>query len=140
VYKPGELKAVAYDRKGKPVKETTVRTAGKPARIKLLADRKRIKSDGDDMAFICASVVDSKKNLCPRADNLIRFKIKGPAEIAAVGNGNPTSTEPFQVNYRKAFNGKCLLYLRSVRGLQGTITITAESEGLKETKIIIRTR
>ncbi len=136
VYKPGELKAVAYDRKWKPVKETIIRTAEKPAGIKLLTDRKRIKSDGDDMAFVYVEIIDDKGTLCPRADNLVRFNVEGPAEIAAVGNGNPVSTEPFQADYRKAFNGKCVLYLRSTR-IKGTITVTAESKGLKGDKTTI---
>ncbi len=137
VYKPGELKAVAYDRKGKPVKEAIVRTAGKPAGIKILADRKKIKPDGDDMAFVYVEVIDRKGTLCPRADNLVRFKVTGPAEITAVGNGNPASTEPFQANYRKAFNGRCVLYIRSVKDKTGSVTVTAESKGLKGARITV---
>ena len=47
--------------------------------------------------------VDKNGNYCPLADNLINFEISGPATIAAVGNGNAATTEPFQANYRKAF-------------------------------------
>ncbi len=130
IYKPGELKAVAYDRKGRPVKETVVRTAGKPAGITLTADRKKLLADGDDMAFLNVGVIDNKGNLCPTADNLINFKIDGPAEIAGVDNGNPVSTEPFHADYRKAFNGRCVLYLRSLEGKKGDISVTAESAGL----------
>lgn len=137
IYKPGEIKAVAYDTNGKPVKETVVRTAGEPAGIHLLVDRKEITSDGDDMAFICVSIVDEQNNLCPRADNLIRFKIHGPAEIAGLDNGNPASTEPFQADCRKAFNGKCLLYLRSLKDSPGSVTIQADSDGLKKNEITI---
>ena len=46
---------------------------------------------------------DAKGNPCLLADNLVHFALKGPAEIAGVGNGNPLSLEPFQADYRKLF-------------------------------------
>ncbi len=137
IYKPGEIKAVAYDARGKAVKETVVHTAGKPAGIRLTIDKKNMKADGDDTAFILVTIVDRKNNLCPRADNLVRFRINGPAGIAGVDNGNPASIEPFQADYRKAFNGKCILYLRSIREIKGIITVTAESDGLEKSGITI---
>ncbi|MBT3290701.1 MAG: glycoside hydrolase family 2 protein, partial [Victivallales bacterium] len=47
-YAPGELKAVAYDGKGNAVRETTVRTAGAPAAIRLTPDRANMAADGLD--------------------------------------------------------------------------------------------
>ncbi len=140
IYKPGELKAVAYDSAGRPVNETVVRTAGRPAGIKLSADRKLLKANGESMAFLSVEVIDGKGTLCPRADNLIRFKIDGHAEIAGVDNGNPSSTEPFHADYRKAFNGRCVLYLRSIKGKKGNIVVTAESAGLKKAKTVFSAR
>jgi len=136
-YKPGEIRAVAYDGEGRAVKETIIYTAGEPAEIRLTPDREEMLSDGDDMAFICAAIVDGKNNLCPRAGNLIRFKIRGPAEIAGIDNGNPASTEPFFADYRRAFNGKCMLYLRSLKARAGSVTINAESEGLTGNKVTL---
>ncbi|HOL22310.1 MAG TPA: beta-galactosidase GalB [bacterium] len=132
VYEPGEIKAVAYDSKGNTVKETTVRTAGAPAEIVLIPDRKEITGDGEDMAFVYVEITDAKGTLCPKADNLIKFKVEGPAEIVAVDNGDPTSTEPFYHPYRKAFNGKCVVYFRSIEGKKGNVKLIAQSEGLVE--------
>ena len=64
------------------------------------------------------------------ADNLIRFKVDGPAETAAVGNGNPLSIEPFQADYRKLFYGKAMLILRTKAGEGGPVRVTAASDGL----------
>jgi len=82
-------------------------------------------------------VVDKKGNCCPLADNLVNFKIEGPATIAAVGNGNAATTEPFQANYRKAFNGLCMLIIKSKTGEAGTIKITASSENLTSQNTIV---
>ena len=84
-------------------------------------------------------IVDKDSNFCPEANNLINFNITGPATIAAVGNGNPASTEPFQANYRKAFNGLCLLVIKSKNGESGNVTIEATSEGLESKIISIQT-
>ncbi len=128
-YEPGEMKAVAYDSEGKAVKETVVRTAGAPAGLRLAADRREMAANGEDMAFVKVEIVDEDGTLCPRADNRVHFSVEGPAEIAAVGNGDATSTAPYGADFRSAFNGKCVVYLRSDGG-SGEIILTAESEGL----------
>jgi len=137
IYQPGEVKAVAYDSEGNIVKETVVKTADKPEKIKLIPDKKVIKADGDDMVFVCTEVLDKKDVLCPDANNLIKFEIDGPAEIVAIDNGDPTSTEPFQNTSRKVFHGKCVVYIRSIEGKKGEIILKGESEGLESCEIMI---
>jgi beta-galactosidase len=66
------------------------------------------------------------------------FKVTGPATIAAVDNGNAASIEPFQASYRKAFNGLCLLVIKSNKGEKGEVTIEATSAGLQSKTIIIK--
>lgn len=140
VYQPGEIKAVAYDEKGNPVKETTIRTAGSPVKINLIPDRNEIKGDGEDMAFVHIYITDDKGTICPNANNTVHFKIEGPAEIVAVDNGDPTSTQPFHLPYRNVFHGRCVVYLRSLEGKTGTVKLIAESEGLKggEANVIVK--
>ena len=84
-------------------------------------------------------VEDKDGNFCPLADNLVRFKVSGPARIAAVDNGNAATVEPFQADYRKAFNGMCLVVLRSERGRAGNIEVTAASDGLASARAAVTT-
>lgn len=133
-YEPGELKVVAYT-DGKIMAEKVVCTAGNPFRISLHPDRSVIKADGYDLSFVTVRVEDENGNLCPMADNLISFKIDGPAEIAAVGNGNAATTESFIADYRKAFNGQCLLVLRSKNKEAGQIDVKATAENLQEAQL-----
>ena len=129
VYQPGELKAVAY-KDGKQIGEAVMRTADAPAAIRLTPDRKELAATGEDLCYILVEALDAKGTICPLADNLIRFKVEGPAEIAGVGNGNPLSIEPFQADYRKLFYGKAMLILRTKSGQTGKVQVTASSEGL----------
>ena len=70
----------------------------------------------------------------------MRFKVDGPAEIAAVGNGNPLSLEPFQADYRKLFYGKAMLILRTKPGEGGQVRVTAESDGLTGAEVAVQSR
>lgn len=132
----GTLKAVAY-RGGKQVAVDEVRTAGAPAKVKLTADRAAIHADGDDLSFLTVRVEDKDGNLCPMADNLVRFTVSGAGTIAAVDNGNAATVEPFQANQRKAFNGMALLIVRS-KAEAGAIHVTAASDGLTEASAELR--
>ena len=71
-YQPGSLKAVAYQG-GKPIAVDEVRTAGAPARVKLVPDRSAIHADGDDLSFVTVRIEDKDGNLVPMADNLVKF-------------------------------------------------------------------
>ncbi|QNA46712.1 DUF4982 domain-containing protein [Lacibacter sediminis] len=138
-YEKGEIKVVAY-KDGKQAAVKTINTAKNPSQIKLVPDRKVISADGEDLSFITVKIEDENGNFCALADNKVDFKISGPATIAAVDNGNAASTEPFQANYRKVFNGLCLLVIKSKKGTGGEVKIEASSPGLKTSLITVVTK
>jgi len=133
VYEAGELKVVAY-RAGKVIGEKVLRTAGEAYTLKLTPDRSRLEASGEDLSFILVEAYDKNGNLCPLAEHMINFELKGPGEIAGVGNGNPQSHEPFVAPYRKLFNGKAMLIVRTIANKPGKITVEASAEGLKPAK------
>jgi len=137
-FEPGEVKVVAR-KGGVEVAQRTIRTAGAPANIRLSVDKGEIAADGTSMAFVTVEVTDKDGNLCPRADNDIRFDVEG-IKIAGVDNGSPISMERFQTNHRKAFNGKCLVALRSIKGTSGTAKVTAKCADLKEAELTIEVK
>ncbi len=63
--------------------------------------------------------------------------MSGPGEIVAVDNGDATSLEPFQAQERDAFNGLCLVILRST-GQAGTIVLKASSPGLAPAEVKVK--
>ncbi|MCD6303339.1 MAG: DUF4982 domain-containing protein [Planctomycetes bacterium] len=138
-YQPGELRAVAY-LAGKRIGQAEVRTAGPPARIRLSPDRRSIQADGDDLCYILVEAVDGRGTPCPLADNLVHFRVQGPATIAGIGNGNPLGMEPFHASQHRLFYGKAMLILRSIEGAGGTISVTAESEKLTPATVALTTR
>lgn len=135
-YEPGELKAIAY-KNGKKWAEDRVSTTDRLAMLKAEADRNSIKADGKDLAFITVNLTDKKGLRVPDSDNLVRFSIEGPGEIAATDNGDPSDMTEFPSFQRKAFGGRVLVIVRSKDRERGTIILKAESEGLKEALIRI---
>ena len=137
-YEPGTVTGVGY-KDGVEIMREDVKTAGEPAAIILTPDRPEIIADGSDLSFITVTVVDKDGVPVPKADNLIKFSIDGKGTIAGVDNGCQTSMEPFKADYRKAFNGKCLLVVKT--GMEaGNINVTASSEGLTAATAAIRAR
>lgn len=128
-FEPGTLRAVSR-KNGRVVLVKETRTAGRPARIELSADRKLIKAGGRDLSFVTVRVLDKDGNIVPDADNLINFKTTGPAHIAGVDNGSQSSLEPFKAQRRKAFHGLCLAIIQS-GAKKGVITLNASSKGLR---------
>ena len=135
-YQPGEVKVVAR-KNGKEVASKAIRTAGEPASIRLTPDRKRIKTDGKDLSFVTVEILDKDGNLCPNAENLVQFNLKGAGFIAGVDNGSPISLERFKDDHRKAFYGKCLVVIQN-NGKKGRIKLQATSEGLKNAQVSLK--
>ena len=137
-YEPGSVKVVAYNEAGEAVAEQQICTAGKPHHIELSADRATIKADGHDLSFITVRVVDKSGNLCPAADNEIRYTVKGAGSYRAGANGNPASLELFHEPHMRVFSGMMTASVES-SDKPGTITLTATAKGLKPATITIKT-
>ncbi len=127
-YEPGALKAVGRNR-GVPVAECELRTAGKPAKILLEADRAKLAFSWDDVVFVAATIADSSGIPIPAASDLISFKISGPGAIAAVDSGNNSSAEPFGSSERRAYQGRCYAMIKA-SGARGKIIVSASAAGL----------
>lgn len=136
IYEPGKL-VVKVWKDGREWAEESVETTLEASKIALSVDRAEITADETDLAFVTVNIVDENKLLVPQSNNYIQFEIEGEGEIIAVGNGDPNCHEPFNSNKHSAFNGKCLVIIRST-GKAGTIKLYAKSEGLVGSEITFR--
>ncbi|WP_163322700.1 glycoside hydrolase family 2 TIM barrel-domain containing protein [Draconibacterium mangrovi] len=128
-YQAGELVAIGI-KDGKEVVRQSLKTAGKPAVLKVVAENESGKASGNDLAYFNIEVVDANGNLVPNAELPVEFTIEGNGSLQAVANGNPSDMKSFQQPRVNTFRGKCQLIVRS--GEDGTeIKVTAASEGLE---------
>ena len=134
-YAAGELRAVGLEG-DKEVGEVCLKTTGEPANIRLTADRKAIKADGQDLSYITVEMIDAEGNLVPDAANDLKFDVIGSGVIAGVDNGSLKDTALYVANTRKAWNGRALLVVKSTREA-GPIHIKVSTDVLPEAFITI---
>lgn len=132
-FTPGVLEAVGYN-DGKEAARMQLRTAGRPAKLKLSAIQhpKGWKADGADLVLLQVEVADAEGNRCPLANNLIHFMVEGPAEWRggiAQGSDNYILSEklPVECGVNRA------LLRSSVTA--GKVVVRAEAEGLASTSL-----
>ena len=135
-YEKGTIKTLGY-LKGIKIAECQLTTANEPAKLQLTADRTTIKADGQDLSYITVEVTDKNGILNPQANEQINFSVSGNGKIIGVGNLNSTSIESFQQPTRKAYEGKCLVIVRSDKQV-GEIRLKASSNTLKGDDVVIK--
>jgi beta-galactosidase len=136
-FEPGVLKVVSR-KNGKVVLEKEIHTAAKAASLELISDKKALKKDGYDLAYITVAMKDSDGNLVPNASQVINFEITGGGKIVGVDNGYQANLDSFKASSCKLYNGKCIIIVQS-NTKKEPITVTASSEeGIKTATIKIK--
>ena len=134
-FEAGTIKAIGKNG-GKQVAEFEMKTAGKPAKIVLSADKTRIANDWNDVVFVTATVVDANGVVVSSANDLIEFDALGSGIIAAVDSADNADHDPFQATNRHAFQGICVAMIKATKNA-GAITVSARSAGYASNKVNI---
>ena len=111
-FEPGKIEVVAYDESGKEAARETIRTAGKPHHLEVTCANED--ENPEELCYMTVKVVDKNGNLCPFANNLIRYKGEG---FVAVANGDATCLESFVQPQMHAFAGQCTFIIK--KGAKG---------------------
>ena len=135
-YSPGELKAVSF-KDGKGIAETSLKTAGRPAKLRLSTDRQTLRPDRNDLAYVTLEVLDETGTLVPDAAAPVSFEITGAGELAATGTANPKDVRSFRQPQLVTYHGKCLAIVRPT-GPSGGIALMAKSPGLASARIALK--
>jgi beta-galactosidase len=135
-YAAGELKAVALSA-GKQIAELALKTVGKPARLRLTADRAAIRRSRNDLSYVTLEVLDQAGEIVPDAVVPVRISVSGAAELAAAGTANPKDVWSFRRPNLRTFHGRGLAIVRPV-GVAGTATVRAQADGLTPASLVVR--
>lgn len=138
-WKPGVLEAVSYDETGMLISRDLKITSGSPSAIRLTLHNspEGFMADGADIVMIDVEVVDSKGNRCPLANNMINFKLEGPAEWRggiAQGPDNYLLSKNLPVEC-----GINRVLIRS-ENKAGKITLSANSDGMTPAVLTFNTK
>ncbi|WP_338761081.1 glycoside hydrolase family 2 TIM barrel-domain containing protein [Massilia sp. METH4] len=129
-YEAGRLVAVGY-RDGKATDRWELRTAGAPASVKLSADRRQVRANGEDLVYVTAELVDADgvPVYSRDGDRKFRVSVKGAGTLAGVGNGNPMDASSLQSGERSTFHGRLVAVVRA--GVEaGPIEVEFAGEGM----------
>jgi beta-galactosidase len=129
-YAPGRLVAVGY-RDGKAAAQWELRTAGAPAAVKLVTDRRQVRANGEDLVYVSAELVDADgvPVYARDGDRGFRVTVKGAGTLAGAGNGNPMDAASLQSGERSTFHGRLVAVVRAGREA-GPIEVEFAGEGL----------
>lgn len=137
-YQAGELKAVELEG-SKEGASFTLQTYGKPAALRLLADKTTLAANGQDLSYVLVELVDDKGNVILDANNKIHIVHNGNGKIAGSGNASPTDMASFGSLQPSLFKGRAMVILRA--GYQpGKATLTVSSEGVQGVSAAIQAK
>ncbi|MCD7765127.1 MAG: DUF4982 domain-containing protein, partial [Lachnospiraceae bacterium] len=146
-YTPGEIRAAAYDEKGRVIAEDVHRSFGEPEKIILKpygfsssqggADMRSeerectLTANGMDLLFIEISMEDKDGNPVENAVNRVNISVSGAGALVGTDNGDSTDRESYKSGCRRLFSGKLLAVVKADSN-PGTLTVTVASPGLKD--------
>ena len=128
-YRPGVLRAVAYDTVGHVIATDETGSFGNPVSISLMAEYTSMNADGEDLQFIQISVLDAEGHEVRNARNRMTVSVSGPARLVGMDNGDSTDYDEYKTNSRKLFSGKLLMILAATKE-SGEVTVQVTSPGL----------
>ncbi len=138
-YRPGELKAVAYDETGAVVATDIQRSFGDPARLVLTPDKTELLAGGEDLIFLTITTEDENGVYVANSRSRVKVRVSGPARLVGLDNGDSTDYDQYKGDSRKLFSGKLLAILAGT-GEAGDITVTVSSFGLPDASVSFTAR
>ena len=134
VYTPGKVEAVSYIG-GKEVSRDILQTAGEAAEIRLVAEKKEIRSDGHDLLYVGIEIVDKDGILVPDARIALKALLKQDTEgedgalLAGFGSADPVTEDDYTDAETRTFNGRAMAIIRSGYS-KGTVKLEISADGL----------
>ena len=132
-YAPGTLRIVGVEN-GRETESRTLETAGKPARIRLTADRTEISADGESLVYVIAEITDKQGRVVPNADNLLTFELQGSGTLLATCSADLKDCTAYTAPERKAWKGRAMAVVKSGKE-KGRLTLTVKGKGVKKASV-----
>ena len=137
-YRPGTVEAISYIG-GKAISRATLKTAGRPAAIRLRAESDGLTADGESLCYVHAELVDADGLVVPDADMPMMAKADGAATLLGFGSGNPITDENYAKGRFTSWQGRVLAVLRAGHAA-GEVRLTVSAEGLGEAELCLQVK
>jgi hypothetical protein len=134
-YQPGELKAEALNNQGKAVATYQITTTGRPAALRVTADKPTLTGHGR-IAHVIIEVTDEEGRAVPLSDNEISVRVMGAGRLLGLEGGDMSDTSNLRDWRQRVVRGRLLAYVEATRD-DGTITVRADSPMLEGGELTI---
>jgi hypothetical protein len=124
-YQPGVLRAEAMDNEGHAVASYEIATTGRPAALRLTADKTTLTGRGR-IAHVIIEVVDSEGRTVPLSDNEISVRVTGAGRLLGLEGGDMSDNSNLRDWRQRVVRGRLLAYVEATQE-DGTITVRADS-------------
>ena len=111
-YEKGVLEAVSYT-DGKEVSRDRLATTGEPAEIRLIPEKKELRADGHDVAFVQIEILDQNGLLVTDAQIPLKAVFSGVGELSGFGSANPVTEDNYTFPETHSFRGRATAVIRS---------------------------
>ncbi len=129
-YRPGILEAVCYDKNGKKLSQSSLKTAGKETILTCHADKQSLKAGAEDLVFVDIALTDKEGIVkCAEAKTLT-VQVEGAGMLEAVGSGALKTTEEYTGDHFTTYQGRMQAIVRSGKN-EGKIRVTVSGDNLK---------
>ena len=122
-YAKGTLVATGYDNLNNIIAQDIRFSTNAPSTIQLKPDKTQVLHDGNTLVYVEVDICDSNGNICPRANNEIKFTCNG-GKVIATDNGYPACFEDMRNYIQTAFAGKCVVIIQPNKS-RSTFTLNA---------------
>lgn len=134
IYENGLLEAIAYTN-GKETGRTKLVTVGEVADIKVDVEKRKLKANGRDLAYLNISLVDKEGSINMNEAKKISIEVEGQGTLQGFGSADPKSLENFYDKERTTYDGKLLAVVRAGEEI-GEIKVIIKIENIEKEIII----
>jgi beta-galactosidase len=107
-YRPGTLKAIALDEKGKPLSEDLLASGNLKETIATLHPESKEPTPNDHLLYVRIALGDKEGNINPDLKSSLTIEDVKGGKLLGLGNGSPFHPESYLSNKATAYMGEAL--------------------------------
>ena len=135
-YKPGTLKAVAYDENDNIIATDVQKSFGDAAKIVCQPNKDTLLANGEDLIFVEINTVDKDGNFVANSRSRVHVSVTGAGRLVGLDNGDSTDFEQYKGTSRKLFSGR-LLAIIAAKTESGDVHVEVTSPSLEPATLTI---
>lgn len=110
IYEDGEIKAIAYDKNGKEISSSFLKTAGDETVLRAVPEEKVVKAGG--LCFIRLQYTDEDGIVKPTERNILHVKVSG-GTLLGLGNACPYNADGYLNDFTDTYYGEALAVVKA---------------------------